>query len=62
LSTNSKKVKKKPIILPDLSQKSFPTIPSAKLSPYKCNYDLVVIGSGPAGKRTTSSFDIDDLT
>jgi hypothetical protein len=49
-STNSaNKSKKKSIILPDLSQKSFPTIPVNESSSYGCNYDLVVLGSGPAG-------------
>lgn len=34
--------------LPDLSQKSFPTLPLE--NDLLCNYDLVVIGSGPGGE------------
>ena len=34
--------------LPDLSQKAFPTLPIA--NEFNCNYDFVVIGSGPGGE------------
>lgn len=37
-----------PIKLPDLSQKEFPIIPEE--NNLGCNYDLVVIGSGPGGE------------
>ena len=34
--------------LPDLSQKAFPTLPIE--NEFNCNYDFVVIGSGPGGE------------
>lgn len=43
-----KYAKKRQIVLPDLSQKEFPPIP--KINDKGCNYDLIVIGSGPGGE------------
>ena len=34
--------------LPDLSQSQFPDIPEE--DEFNCNYDLIVIGSGPGGE------------
>ena len=45
---NKKLAKKRSIVLPDLSQKEFPTIPAVNNK--GLNYDLIVIGSGPGGE------------